>query len=756
MKQGAVAIVGIGCRFPGGVVDTSSFWKLLVEGRDAITEVPANRIDLQQFFDPRPATPGRMMSRRGGFLDHIEDFDAGFFGISPREAERIDPQQRLLLEVAWEAFEDAGENVNRLEGSRTGVYVGQWTSDFESRLFADPEAVDFQMTTGSGRYAASGRLSYVFGLRGPSMTIDSACSSSLAAVHLAVAAIRAGECRLALAGGVNMILQPHISVAYSQSRMMAPDGHCKFGDASGDGYVRSEGAALVLLKPLALALADGDRIHAVVRGSAVNNDGSSSGVLGRPSRIGHEEMLRSAYADAGVAPSQVGYVEAHGTGTRAGDPVELAALGAVIGAERPASSTCLVGSVKTNIGHTESAAGIAGLIKAALALRHGVIPASLHFVDPNPGVPWDELPFRVPTATSAWPAGEGPRLAGVNSFGISGSNAHVVLEEAPPQAAAEPMSLPQRPALLVLSARSEEALRALAARHAELLLAADAPALHDVCWQAATRRTPLERRAAFVAADATKMVSALQRFAAGEMADAATAQGTVYPGAPRKLVFVLPGQGAQWAGMARELMASEPVFDAALRACDAAAHPWLVVSIRDQLLAEPGSAAWQLDRIDVIQPVLVAIAIALAQWWRSLSIVPDAVVGHSMGEVAAAHLAGVLDLDQAMRIICRRSALMAATSGQGAMAMVELPMAEAERRLAGRGALCQQQVAVAASNSPSACVLSGEPAAQLPGLSDASRRERRALAIAQHQDDLGGAAPGKLPPDQLIAPFFRR
>ena len=369
-NEHSIAIVGIGCRFPGGVVDVRSFWQLLQEGRDAITEVPPNRIDLERFFDPRPATVGRIMSRYGGYLDAIEDFDPAAFGISPREASSIDPQQRLVLETGWEALEDAGVILSRLEGSKTGVYVGQWTSDFESRLFTDPERVDFQMTTGSGRYAASGRLSYVLGLRGPSLTIDTACSSSLVAVHLAIRALRSSECTLALAGGVNVILQPHISVAYSQSRMMAPDGHCKFGDAAGDGYVRSEGAGMVVLKRLDDALADDDRIYAVVRGSAVNNDGNSSGVLGRPSRLGHEEMLRSAYADANVAPARVGFVEAHGTGTRAGDPVEIGALGDVLGAGRERTARCLIGSVKSNIGHTESAAGVAetGPLSAAVWL----------------------------------------------------------------------------------------------------------------------------------------------------------------------------------------------------------------------------------------------------------------------------------------------------------------------------------------------------------------------------------------------------
>ena len=403
---GAIALVGIGCRFPGGVRDPPSFWRLLAGAVDAITEVPASRFSLERYFDPRPATPGRTMSRWGGFVDQLEEFDASFFGISPREAQTLDPQQRLLLDVAWEALEDAGQDLQRIDAQRTSVFVGQWVSDFESRLFADAQAVDFTMTTGSGRYASSGRLSYVLGFSGPSLTLDTACSSSLAAIHLAVRSIRSGESTLALAGGVNMILQPQISIAYSQSRMMAPDGRCKFGDAAGDGYVRSEGAALVVLKLLDRAVADGDRIYAVIAGSAVNNDGRSSGSMGTPSRVGQEALLRTAYRDAGIAPSRVGYVEAHGTGTRAGDPAELGALGAVLGEGRSDGTRALVGSVKTNFGHTEGAAGVAGLVKVALALHHGQIPPSLNCKTLNPAIDWANAPCEIARQATSWRGAE--------------------------------------------------------------------------------------------------------------------------------------------------------------------------------------------------------------------------------------------------------------------------------------------------------------------------------------------------------------
>jgi phthiocerol/phenolphthiocerol synthesis type-I polyketide synthase B len=703
-RSDGVAITGIGCRFPGGVSDAASFWHLLISGKDAIAEIPCDRIDLNHFFDASPATPGRMMTRWGGYLDRIDEFDADFFGISPREAERMDPQQRLLLETAWEALEDAGQDLRLVDLRLASVFIGQWTSDFESRLFADPEGVDFYMTTGSGRYAASGRLSYFLGFRGPSLTIDSACSSSLAAIHLAVRSIRAGESRLALAGGSNLILQPHISVAYSQSRMMAADGRCKFGDARGDGYVRSEGVGVVVLKALRDAIADGDRIYAVIRGSAINNDGRSSGSMGTPSQAGQEELLRAAYCDAGVSPGQVAYVEAHGTGTRVGDPVELGALGAVLREGRPPETRAYIGSVKTNFGHTEGAAGIAGLIKATLALHLGSIPPSIHCQKLNPAVPWDDIPCEIPRVRLDWPSASLPRLAGVSAFGIAGTNGHVVLEQAPQTALRAVGGGCRQVQLLPLSAKSPEALRELAQLYADLLSTDAGSALQDICWNAATRRTALSHRAIFVAADSTAMADALRRYASGE---AAVPEGMVNSESGTKIAFVLPGQGAQWTGMAREMISREPVFRTTLERCDEAARRFVGWSIMDQLAAEPDSDDFLLARIDVIQPVLVALAIAYAELLRSVGIEPDAVVGHSMGEVAAACIAGALDLNQAMHVVCARSALMRRVSGQGAMALVDLPMAELRSRLVG----LEDRVAVAASNGPRSSVISGAPEA---------------------------------------------
>lgn len=700
-----IAITGIGCRFPGGIVDTESFWRVVAGGIDAITEIPADRFDIAKYYDPTPGTRGKIMTRWGGFIDQrLEEFDADFFGISRTYAERLDPQQRLLLETAWEAMEDAGLDIIGLQGSPTGVFVGQWVSDFEHRLFGDPGGIDFAMAMGSGRYAAAGRLSYAFGFRGASLSIDAACSSGLASVHLAVRSLRSGDSAIALAGGVNMILQPHIHLAYSFSKMMAPDGRCRFGDARGSGYVRAEGAGMVVLKPLASAIADGDRIYAVIRGSAVNSDGDSSGSMGRPSRIGQEELLRSALRDGGVKSTQLDYVEAHGTGTRAGDPVELDALAAVASEGRaPDAPRLWVGSVKTNFGHTEAAAGVAGLIKTALMLQHGLIPPSLHFEEPNPEVRWAELPLAIPTALTAWPTRVGTRLAGVSSYGIGGTNAHVVLEMAPALRDTELRDGAPETLLLPLSARSDAAVRALADRYADLLTAPAAPAVADVCFSAAARRSALSHRAAFVAADRDALVAALRGFAAGAPA---TADGTVHDRARRRVAFVVPGQGAQWTGMAREFFVQEPVFRHALASCDAAARAHVPWSIVEQLHLNEGDPGYLGDRIDVIQPTLIALAVAYAAWLRSLGIEPDAVVGHSLGEVGAAAIAGVLSLQDAMRIICRRSALMQRTSGQGAMAVVELSAADVQARLKGH----ESAVSVAVSNSPRSTVISGEPA----------------------------------------------
>ncbi|HEY6323292.1 MAG TPA: type I polyketide synthase, partial [Thermoanaerobaculia bacterium] len=695
-----IAIVGIGCRFPGAD-GPRAFWRLLCEGVDAIAEVPPERFDLRRVYDPSPGTPGKIASRWGGFLGGIELFDAAFFGISPREAARMDPQQRLLLEVAWESLEDAGLVPETLAGSCTGVFVGMCYGDYEDLELGDPQAVDLYVNTGGARNIASGRISFAFGFEGPSLTIDAACSSSLVAVHLACQSLWCGESGLALAGGSNVILQPQFSIGFSQAGMLSPGGRCKAFAAAADGFVRSEGVGLVVLKPLARATADGDPIYAVICGSAVNNDGRSSGLLMTPGRPGQEAVLRQAYADAGLPPAAVQYVEAHGTGTRVGDPVEAAALGAVLGQGREAGRPLAVGSVKSNIGHTEGAAGVAGLIKVALALRERRLPASLHALTPNPEIPWQSLGLAVCSELRGWPDDARPARAGVSSFGISGTNAHVVLEEAPPRPA--PAPAPAGPVLLALSARGPEALAAQAHGTLELLRGAGGDAdLHDLCYTAAVRRAHHDHRLAIVAAGREQMAARLFSFLAGELGEG-TASGVRPAGPRRKVVFLFPGQGSQWLGMGRELFATQPVFRTTLEHCAVAIAAETGWSLLAELDAAPERS--RLEQVDVVQPALFAMQVALAALWRERGIEPDAVVGQSLGEVAAAHVAGILSLEDAARVICRRSRLVRKGSGSGAMAVVALPLDAAREAIRGS----EDSLAVAVHNGPASTVLSGEP-----------------------------------------------
>ncbi|HEY5004030.1 MAG TPA: type I polyketide synthase [Ktedonobacteraceae bacterium] len=702
----SIAIVGMGCRFPGAP-NPHAFWQLICNGIDAITEVPADRYDIDAVYDPRPATPGKVMSRMGGFLDQVDRFDAAFFGLSPREASRMDPQHRLLLEVAWEAMEDAGLVPEKLSAEIAGVFIGIITGDYWDRQFGDPANLDVYGTAGSARSGAAGRISYALGLQGVSVALDAACSSSLVAVHLACQSLRTGSCTMALAGGVNIILNPDHTIGFSQGRMMAPDGHCKAFDARADGYVRSEGAGVVVLKLLSRALADGDPIHAVIRGSASNNDGHCE-LFMAPSTSGQQAGLRMAYRDAGVDPLDVKYVEAHGTGTSVGDPVEINALGGVLCEGRSTDDPLLVGSVKTNIGHTEGAAGLAGLIKVVLCLKHKMIPPNLHFHQPNPAISWQDYALMIPTQLTPWSHGDVPRLAGVSSFGIAGTNAHVVVEEAPESI------LPTRvfqnstrltTHLLSLSAQTPEGLKDLAhsyLKHMEEEEYAD-QAFSDICYTASTRRTHHDYRLAVVGRSRQDAHDKLEAFIHDEAGlELISGHKTARR---QKIVWVFPGQGSQWPGMGRDLLEQEPVFYSAIKECDRVMSKYVDWSLLDQLRTNEEHAS--LKGIDVIQPVLFAIEVALAALWRSWGIEPDAVVGHSMGEVAAAYVAGALSLDDAAWIICSRSKLLLRTSGKGAMAAVELPLDQAKVIVSDYA----ERVSVAVNNSPRSTVLSGDPEA---------------------------------------------
>ncbi len=693
-----IAIIGIGCRFPGAD-GPAAFWQLLSEGRDAVGDIPAER------WTPDPGS-----GRRGGFLEQVDQFDAKFFNISPREAARIDPQQRLLLEVAWEALEDAGQITGRLAASRTGVFVGVSTYDYGSLQFGRPDLIDAYSGTGGALSIAANRLSYALDLHGPSMAIDTACSSSLVSVHLACRSLRDGESTLALAGGVNVILSPALSTNFSKASLMAADGRCKTFDAAADGYVRGEGAGVVVLKPLSQALSDGDQIYAVLRGSATNHDGRTNG-LTAPSRQAQEAVLTEAYRHAGLSPGSVQYVEAHGTGTALGDTIEATALGAILAEGRAVDDQCLIGSVKTNIGHLEAAAGVAGLIKTALALRHREIPASLHFEQPNPHIPFERLALRVADTRTPWPLNNRRAVAGVSSFGFGGTNAHVVMTEAPEVRAPQSHdTVGARVELLPLSARSPEALSALADRYELALQAGLSPA--DLCYTAGARRDHHDHRLTVVGRDAAELSESLGAYRQGERRPGLTV-GRRRPGPG--VVFVFSGQGSQWRHMGQQLHAEEAVFQDALAECDRAIRPHLESSVIDVLLAgDP------LDDIAVIQPAIFAVQVALAALWRSWGVEPAAVIGHSLGEVAAAHVAGALSLDDAARVICARSRLLRAADRGGAMITAELSLAEAHELIAGHWG----EIAVAASNSHRSTVLSGGSDVLSELITEIQRRDR--------------------------------
>lgn len=698
-----IAVIGMGCRFPGGASDPERFWRLLVNRVDAIGEVPADRWSIDALYDPDPAAPGKMSTRWGGFLRAIDGFDPQFFGISPREASRMDPQQRLLLEVAWEALEDAGQTRAALDGSPTGVFVASYHNDYAALMTADRRGIDAWTSTGTAHSIVANRLSYLLNLRGPSLTVDTACSASLVAVHLACRSLRAEECSLAVAGGVSLMLSPEVTISLSKWGFMAADGRCKTFDASADGFVRGEGGGVVVLKRLSDALADGDRVLGLIRGSAVNQDGRTS-VLTAPSGVAQAAVIRQALENGKVAAEQVDYVEAHGTGTVLGDPIEVEALGAVYGAPTAGTHPCALGAVKANIGHLEAAAGIAGLIKALLCLQHGLIPPQLHFARLNPHLSLAGSRFVIPTEPLPWPRGGRRRFAGVSSFGFGGTNAHVVLEEAPEIATRPGAERPEPPAVhvLALSAQTDEALIALADDYCAWLGGDGTPRLADICYTAAVRRTHHERRLAVVGTSAAEMVRQLAGYRDGR--DRAPHRER----RPR-LAFVFSGQGSQRPGMGRELLDGRPEFRAALEECDAAIRHHAGWSVIDEIRAD--AAHSRMHRTEVAQPALFALQVALAAVWNEWGVRPDAVAGHSVGEVAAAFVAGALSLDDAARVVVERGRIMERVTGRGRMLAVGLPRGEVEW-------LLHEELGVAAVNGPASVVLSGTVAA----VEDAARR----------------------------------
>jgi acyl transferase domain-containing protein/NADPH:quinone reductase-like Zn-dependent oxidoreductase/SAM-dependent methyltransferase/acyl carrier protein len=700
-----VAIIGIGCRYPGGITDPSGFWRLLASGGDAISPVPTDRWAEADWFDPDPAAPGKMSTRWGGFLDRIDEFDAQFFGISPREAMMIDPAHRVLLEVAVEALEHAGQPIDRMAGGQTGIFVGMTTQEYQQHLLRTlpPDALSPYVASGNVMNAAAGRLAYFLGTHGPSVVVDTACSSSLTAIHLACQSLRVGDCQTALAGGVNIVLAPHLGVMFSKWGMMAADGRCKAFDAAADGFVRSEGCGVLVLKRLSAALADGDRIMAVIEGSAINQDGHSSG-LTVPNGIAQEAAIRQAIANARVTPNEIDYVEAHGTGTRLGDPIEVDALSTVFGPGRSADCKLLIGSVKTNLGHTEAASGVAGVIKCVLALEHEEIPAQLHFKTPTSEVDWRRLPIEVVARSSPWPKGARRRRAGVSSFGFSGANAHLILAEAPapdvpPQ---ETGSEPPACQILTVSAKNPRALRMLAERYSAALLAPDAPPSADFCFSASVGRSQHQYRAYASGHTHAELAVQLSRLSGTDPTGPAIGHAA---DEPPKIAFLITGQGAQYAGMGRQLYDTHKVFKAEMDRCAALLLPHLDQPLL-KICFDRSAGEAMLRQTRYTQPAMFCLAWSLAQLWRSFGVVPAAMLGHSLGEYVAACQAGVIPLDDAIALVAARAALMQSLEPDGMMAAVSADEATVQRFVEPHA----ESAAIAAINGARSIVISGRAA----------------------------------------------
>jgi acyl transferase domain-containing protein/NAD(P)-dependent dehydrogenase (short-subunit alcohol dehydrogenase family)/acyl carrier protein len=701
-----LAIVGIGCRFPGGADSPESLWNLIVDGRDGVVDIPADRWDADRFYDSDPTKPGKMYVRRAAFLEEsIEEFDALFFGISPREAELLDPQQRLLLETAWEALENAGIGADDLAGTDTGVYVGAFTVDNQMTQMSieNRDKIATHSAVSSTFTMLSNRLSYVLDLRGPSLTMDTACSSSLVAFHQACQAIWRGECSAALVGGVNVMFRPEGFIAMCKGQFLSPDGRSKSFDSRANGYGRGEAAGVVVVKPLAQAQADGDRIYSVVRATGANQDGRTVGIT-VPNGDAQKQLFEEVCAEAEIDPTQVALLEAHGTGTPVGDPIEARSLGSVYGVGRSDGQTCALGSIKANIGHTEAAAGVAGVIKASLALHNGVIPPLANLEEPNPEIPFDELGLRLPREAEPIPETGHPALAAVNSFGYGGTNAHVILEQ-PPASQAPAVILDAEPGterMFALSARSPEALDDLVGAYIESLAGlGERYTFDEICDAATTRRSHLSNRLLTRATGVGDLAAKLATYRQEGFADGVTT-GKVEGSGSRSPVFVYTGMGPQWWGMGRELLATEPVFRHAVERCDQAYRAIAGFSIIEELSRDEADS--QITKTELAQPANFTIQYGLTALWRSWGIEPAAIVGHSVGETTAAHISGVLSFEDAISVSYHRGRIQSQTAGMGAMLAVGLPEAEVADLVAAAGGT----VSVAAVNSPNSVTLAGD------------------------------------------------
>jgi acyl transferase domain-containing protein/acyl carrier protein len=690
------------CRFPGGADNPEAYWELLSNGVDAITEIPSDRWNLADYYDPDPDTPGKTYTKYGGFLSGVDKFDPQFFGISPREAQSLDPQQRLLLEVSWEALEDAGIIPQQLAESKTGIFVGIGQNDYAQLQMKnnDLQKINAYSGTGSAFCFAAGRLSYVLGLQGPSLAIDTACSSSLVSVHLACQSLRNRECNQALAGGVQLILSPEVAIFLSKTKALSPDGKCKTFDDAANGFVRGEGCGVVVFKRLSDALTDGDSILALIRGSAVNHNGHSSG-LTVPNGLAQQKLLREALENGKVNPSQVSYIEAHGTGTSLGDPIELEALAAVFSEGKNSEEPLVVGSVKTNIGHLEAAAGVAGLIKTILAMQHQTIPPHLHFQNPNSYLNWQELPFDVPTKSKSWLTHNQPRMAGVSSFGISGTNAHVILEEAPTQEPNQKTALPQtRPLhLFTISAKTPSALEDLVNRYQNYLNHNLNLDIQDICFSANTGRQNFDHRLSIITASKVELKQKLTEFTTNSDSTGIFTQ-KVTAHQPQKIAFLYTGQGSQYPGMGQELYQTQPTFKAAVDKCAAILSSELEPPLLSVLY---GQEQELLNQTAYTQPALFTIEYGLTQLWNSWGIQPDVVMGHSVGEYVAAVVGGILDLEDGLKLLAARARGMQALPDGGGMVAIAATAAVTKKLIAPYS----EQVSIAAYNSPHSTVISG-------------------------------------------------
>ncbi len=686
-----IAVIGMGCRFPGGVNNPDDYWNLLTVGGNGVSDIPPDRWDVEKNYDPDPGAPGKMHVKRGAFIENVRGFDPYLFGITPREAVAIDPQQRLLLEISWEALENAGIPPDSLRGSEVGVFVGITNDDYAARckIWSELESIDNFTFTGVARSVASGRIAYAFDLSGPAMQLDTACSSSLMAVYQACQSLSLGECDLALAGGVNLMLSPATTISLCKLNVLSPDGECRAFDAGANGYVRGEGGGIAVLKRLSDAKADNDSVFAVIRGAAVNQDGSSNGIAA-PNGAAQKKLLRRALTKANLDRHRISYVEAHGTATTLGDFTEAGALGEAYGRERPADRPLYIGSVKTNIGHLEAGAGVASLMKTALMLRHGEIPPSLNFTEPNPRIPWEEFGMAVPVAPVRWDRLNGPRAAGVSAFGVSGTNVHLILEEAPAAKVPENDSHAARPYhVLALSANDRPALTALAKRYDRLLEDRPDTDLADICFSANTGRARLRHRRAVAGRTVGELREQLNGARDGTDSGNATA-------------FLFSGQGSQYEGMAEQLFDTSPIFRESMERCDDALSADLKPGLLEVLYGDPANREL-IHRTAYTQPALFALQYALARLWMSWGIAPTCVTGHSIGEYAAACIAGAFSMEDGIGLAALRGRLMQALPTGGRM----LAVAAGAERIAGIIETSGPQVSVAAVNAPALVVVSG-------------------------------------------------